>query len=357
MTVNASLAQDWAGRVGLAPHIALDEAVLAFIRSRQPKDPPRDEADRNMAEMAAAAALFESQGWLADPRSYHRAPHPLRSSDLQSHGSTTVPHRHETVTFASNFRPREAEPGAQRWTATEDNDTVLVRLLRHREPRAPWVVCLHGFGMGSSRFDVTFVWGTYLHKQLGFNVAVPVLPFHGPRRMPGDFQMLSMDLASTLHSISQAIWDIRRLVGWIQETSGAPVGVYGLSLGGYLAALLAGVEPLDCVVAGVPFVDVPALMTHHSPPPAYLDTLRATETHDVFRVVSPLAIKPLLPRDRRAIVAARADRLIPADQPPALQAAWESSRLDWCNGGHVGFVWSRAAKTLVGQRFQESLYA
>lgn len=355
MSISAPVAQDWAGRMALAPHVALDEAVLAYIRSRQPKNPPQDAADRNVAELATAAALFENQGWLADPRSYHQVPTPLRDSDFTSHGSTAVPHRHETVTFASGFRPRETEPGAQRWSATEGNDTVVVRLLRHPGRRAPWVVCLHGFGMGTSRFDVSLLWGTYLHKQLGLNVAVPVLPFHGPRRMPGDDQLLSMDLALTLHSISQAIWDVRRLVGWIRESSGAPVGVYGLSLGGFLASLLAGIEPLDCVVAGIPFVDVPNLMAHHNPPPAYLDALRSPAARDVFTVVSPLSVKPLLPLDRRAILAARGDRLIPGDQPQALQASWQLCRLDWCNGGHVGFVWSRRSRGLVTDRFREAL--
>ena len=219
------------------------------------------------------------------------------------------------------------------------------------------MVCLHGFGMGASRIDLTALWAKFLHRELGFNVAVPVLPLHGPRRSPDDGQLLALDLAVTLHGISQAIWDIRRLVGWIRQTSGAPVGVYGLSLGGYLAALLAGIEPLDCVVAGIPFGDVLGLMAHHGPPPRYLDTLRSEAAKNVFSVVSPIAAAPVVPRDRLAIFAARGDRLIPGEQPLALWHAWHACPVHWYNGGHVGFAWSRQTREFVADRLYTALSA
>lgn len=330
----------------------LDEAVLAVIRNRQPSTPLA--ANRTVAEMERAATLFGERGWLDAPAAYHRRPPPLHDADVSGPRAHSWPQRHETLTFASGFRPRDVEPGAGRWGHSNHNDTVLVRLLRHREP-APWVVCLHGFGMGASRFDLTVLWATTLHRRLGFNVAVPVLPLHGPRRSAEDGQLLSLDLAMTLHGISQAIWDIRRLVSWIRSTSGLPVGVYGLSLGGYLAALLAGIEPLDAVVAGLPFADVLGLMAHHGPPPGDVETLRAEPTRNVFTVVSPLAMTPLLPLDRRAIFAGRGDRMIPGDQPIALARAWQHCQLYWYNGGHVGFAWSRRARRFVVNRLRSAM--
>ncbi|BBZ11934.1 alpha/beta hydrolase family protein [Mycobacterium branderi] len=334
----------------------LDAAVLAVIRNRQPRTPPQSAANRTVTDMLRAAALFEERGWLVPPAAYHRRPPPLHDADITAAHACSWPAHHETLTFPSGFSPRDIEPGADRWVASTHNDTVLVRLLRHREP-APWVVCLHGFGMGATRFDLTVLWATVLHRRLGFNVAVPVLPLHGPRRSAEDRQLLSLDLAMTLHGISQAIWDTRRLVSWIRSTSGLPVGVYGLSLGGYLAALLAGVERLDAVVAGLPFADVLGLMAHHGPPPDDLETLRAQATRNVFTVVSPLAMTPLLPVDRRAIFAARDDRLIPADQPIALQGAWQDCQLYWYNGGHVGFAWSRQSRRFVADRLHSALCA
>jgi pimeloyl-ACP methyl ester carboxylesterase len=272
-------------------------------------------------------------------------------------GTYSWPRRHELVTFASGFHPRSIEPGADRWPSNTRNDTVFVRLLRHRNRDRPWVICVHGFGMGASRFDLTALWANYFHAALGFNVAVPVLPFHGPRRSPDRGELLSLDLVMTLHGISQAIWDIRRLVLWIRHNARAPIGVLGVSLGGYLAALLAGIERVDCDVAGIPFADVLGLMAHHRPPPEYAHIMRSHAAENAFRVVSPLAMTPLSTPDRRALFAARGDRFIPADQSVALRQAWRQSPVHWYNGGHIGCLWSRKTKAFVADVLREGLYS
>lgn len=343
------------GRASLASQVALDETVLAVIRNRQPKPHMLVAADRTATELMSASAVFAERGWLAAPTGYHRDPPPLRDADIIDLRSRSWPYRHETMTFASEFRPRGIEPGADRWVHHGRNATVLVRLLRHHDAAAPWVVCLHGFGMGASRFDLTVLWARHLHRQFGFNVAVPVLPRHGPRRTGDDGQLLSLDLAGTLHGISQAVWDVRRLVSWIRGTGSGSVGVYGLSLGGYLAALLAGIERLDAVVAGIPFTDVPDLMMHHHPPPGYADVLRSASARDVFSVVSPVGVAPKLGPDRLAIFAARGDRLIPGEHPLALREAWQVCPIHWYNGGHTGFAWSRQARDFVGNRLRAAL--
>jgi pimeloyl-ACP methyl ester carboxylesterase len=352
---NAETCPTLLGRASLASQVALDEAVLAVIRNRQPKPHMLVAADRTATELIAASAVFAEQGWLATPPAYHREPPPLRDAEIIDLRARSWPYSHETMTFASEFRPRGIEPGAERWVRNGRNGTVLVRLLRHRDAAAPWVVCLHGFGMGASRFDLTVLWAKHLHRQFGFNVAVPVLPRHGPRRTRGDGQLLSLDLVGTLHGISQAIWDVRRLVSWIRGTGGASVGVYGLSLGGYLAALLAGIERLDSVVAGIPFTDVAGLMLHHRPPTTYADILRSASARDVFSVVSPVGVRPLLGPDRLAIFAARGDRLIPGEQPLALRETWQACPIHWYNGGHTGFAWSREARDFVGNRLRAAL--
>lgn len=344
-------------RLTIAPHVAIDEAILAVMRNRQPKTSPDAAADRVAAEMAAAAALFEERGWVAAPATYHRTPPPLRDADLLQLRTRTGPLRHETMTFASEFMPRAAEPGAARRPGNGCNDTAFVRLLRHRDPHAPWVVCLHGFGMGSSRFDLTVLWATYLHSKLGFNVALPVSPLHGPRRTDDDGQLLSLDLTAMLHGITQALWDVRRLISWIRSTSDAPVGIYGLSLGGFLATMLAGLEPLEAVVAALPFADVLGLMEHHGPPAEYHSLLRSADARNTFRVASPLTVPAVVPADRLSLFAARGDRLIPVDQSRALHQAWRDGSVHWTNSGHVGFTWSRQARGLVGQRLRTALCA
>jgi hypothetical protein len=45
--------------------------------------------------------------------------------------------------------------------------------------------------------------------------------------------LLSLELTAMLHGITQAVWDLRRLVSWIRGGTDAPVGVYGVSLGAH----------------------------------------------------------------------------------------------------------------------------
>jgi dienelactone hydrolase len=324
----------------------LDEAALAFVRTRQPKALPHL-AVRTALEVATASALLDDHGWSADPATYHRQPQCLTAHNVTATANHAWPRRHESAVFTSGFEPRSIEPAADRWRRGTHNDTVHVRLLRHRRAIRPWVVCIHGFGMGASRFDLTLLWANHFHSALGFNVALPVLPFHGPRRSPGADRLLSLDLAMTLHGITQAIWDIRRLVHWIRLIGAAAIGVYGLSLGGYLAALLAGIEPVDCVVAGIPFTCVPALMAHHHAPVEYADILRSDATRNTFRVVSPLAISPQLAPNRLALFAARADRLVPPEQPAVLARAWRHSPVHHYPAGHTGYLGSRQTKAFV----------
>ncbi|HEU4362284.1 MAG TPA: alpha/beta fold hydrolase [Mycobacterium sp.] len=331
-----------------------DEAALAFIRTRQPNMAPQL-AGRTAAEIARASALFDKNGWSDSPATYHRRPPAPLDDDVATPRTYSWPRRHELVKFSSGFYPRDVEPGADRWVSKARNNTVFVRLLRHDATARPWVVCLHGFGMSASRFDLAPLWASHLHTNAGFNVAVPALPLHGPRRSRGDGQLLSLDLTMTLHAVSQAIWDVRRLIQWIYRSGATAVGVYGLSLGGYLAALLAGIEPVDCIVAGIPFSDVLGLMAYHHPPPEYVDILRSAAANNAFRVVSPLALTPLVGPDRRAIFAGRADRLIPNSHSVALGQAWPQSPIHWYSGGHIGYLWSRDTKAFTTRFLRDAL--
>lgn len=323
----------------LAAHAVWDEAILGFVRSRQPAAVAELSA-RVSTEIAAMAQLAAASGWTANPVSYHRDPPALQDREVRTLGMVSLPRRHEYVAFESGFAPRDIEPGAHRWVTPGRNATVYVRLLRHPTPR-PWVVCLHGFGGSGSRFEHSTLWASHFHNALDVNVAVPVLPFHGPRRTSDEAELLSLDLIATLHGITQALWDVRRLIGWLRRLDGTPIGVYGQSLGGFLTTLLAGLEPVDGVVAGVPFVDVLDLMAHHGPPAQYSSVLRADSAYAAFRTVSPLALTPVLPADRRTVLAGRVDQLIPTAQSIRLEQAWRPSRVHWFDGGHAGYGWSR----------------
>jgi hypothetical protein len=56
-----------------------------------------------------------------------------------------------------------------------------------------------------------------------------------------------------------------------------------------------------------------------------------------MRVVSPLALEPQIPRERRWIFGGVADRLVPSDQVRDLWEHWDKPRIAWYPGSHLTF--------------------
>lgn len=301
-------------------------------------------AERIGRELEEALAHFEERGWKEDPATYHRTPPPL---DDPGRGDLRYDHDgFEHLTFESGYEPWPEEPGRERWLSYESNRTAHAWLLRHRGEPRPWVVCIHGIRMGSPKLDLPLFQPEYLHHKLGLNLLLPVLPIHGPRRVgpvSGD-RILAGDVMDTLHAGSQAIWEIRRLIHWLENSEGAPsVGVLGHSLGGYVSALLAGLAPgLDCVVAGNPAVDPSSLFWRNALSLAthYLRAAGVDETsmEELMRAVSPLEFAPLVDRDRLAIFAGVADRVVPPIEAYSLWNHWDRPRIAWYQGTHRGFL-------------------
>jgi hypothetical protein len=345
----------------MAGRVAVDEAVLA-CQSFAISPPPPAEMERSRREADAARELFARRGWLGEPRAYHRDPPALIGAELTSRrigrGSRQI--AYENLSFESGYEPDAAEPGCERWLSYARNRTVHAAVLRHAGAPRPWLVCIHGYFMGNTRFGFWVFDAIRLHRRLGINVVLPVLPFHGPRR-EGRFSgegFLGGSIVDTVHAEAQSVWDLRRILGWIR-TQGAPaIGVHGVSLGGYNAALLAGIDDgLACVIAGIPPVDLARLVWTHAGPAVVRSLERAGIVRDdvaeLYRVVSPLAVEPKTAIAGRAIYAGIGDRLVSADHPRDLWLHWGRPRIAWMQSGHDPRT--PAARRLVDEMLGSSL--
>jgi hypothetical protein len=325
----------------LSAEVAADEAMLASVLPFLPI-PGRGDVARINAEMEAARELFEERGWFEKPESYHGAPSTLDSPRLRAAHVRGIDY--EELTFESGFEPHSDEPGRDRWLSYRANRTARAWVLRHRDANRPWLVCIHGYQMGRAGIDLLAFPPDWLHHGLGLNLVMPVLPLHGARkigRRSGD-GYLAGDILDCVHAEAQAMWDIRRILGWIRAQSDSKVGVYGLSLGGYNAALLSTLDDdLACAIAGVPLVDIPAAMIRHGLMSAFgnseLKNLDVDRMADIMKVVSPLALEPQLPLERRFLFAAVADRLVPPEQAVQLWEHWDRPRVEWYQGAHMTF--------------------
>jgi hypothetical protein len=324
----------------LAAEVALDDTLLSTMMLTAPLPQPEDH-ERIFAEVEQALEFYSERGWLEKPESFHAAPPPLEAPDIRPARVSRLDYEH--LRFDSGYEPAENEPGRNRWQSREANRIAHASVLRHRDRPRPWLVCLHGYQMGWPLVDFGAFRAVKLHRDLGLNVICPVLPLHGPRKAgfrSGD-GFVAGDYLDLVHAEAQAMWDLRRILSWIRAQDAPAIGVYGLSLGGYNAALLASLERLDCVIAGIPVSDFSRITWRHAPPLLIRHAERTGILRDdvqlLLSVVSPLCIPPKVPFEGRYLFGGTADRLVPPDQVHDLWLFWGRPRMAWYEGSHVSF--------------------
>ncbi len=319
---------------------------------------------RMVDEAQLARGFYEERGWLEDPTPYHRRPPRLREVEWDARSVWVrpgfAPTRYEHLRFESGFAAHAGEPGGERWRAHPSNGTAHAYVMRHDETR-PWLVCVHGFAMGTPRINFLGFPARFLHQELGLNLIFPVLPLHGPRglgRMSGS-EVLTPDYLRMVFLFAQAAWDVRRAISWVRAQGGERIGLYGLSLGGHVSALVAALEEeLRCVITGIPAVDFANLARDNEPwimrrydREFGLDwQLVRTITH----VVSPLAFTPRVPREGRFIYAGVADRMARPDQARALWRHWDKPAIHWFQGGHVLGLGDRGIRGFLESALRET---
>jgi pimeloyl-ACP methyl ester carboxylesterase len=337
---------------GLAAQVLLDEVLIAAFRN--PRLLPKGDDFANAgADIASAYDQFMTEGWLDNPSSYHHAP-PAPDEVLRESNSV-LGMRYEHVAYPSGWEPHENEAGRERWLAHEANHTSHAWIARSPQPSNSWLVCVHGFGLGGNALMDMRSFRAKQLTQSGVNVAIVVLPLHGARsegKAMGE-GFMSIDLIDSLHGLAQAAWDVRRMIAWLRHAEGAErVGIFGHSLGGSIASLVAGLEDdLACVIAGVPVVDLPDLYRRHSLP----DIARQAESLGVLgpagdavhRVVSPLSMACRVPYEGRFIFAGLGDRMATFAHAHRLWLHWDRPQMASYGGGHIGFFWSGAVKEFV----------
>jgi hypothetical protein len=346
-----------------ALEVAVDSAVLGQMTLVAPARALAGSGERVAAEVHAALALYRDRGWIEKPLDYHRTPPSLERVELAAARSRGVDFQH--LRFESGYEPHEGEPGRERWLGYGACRTAHAWVLRHPEAaggsQRPWLVCIHGYQMGRPIVDFGAFRPAWLHERLGMNLILPVLPLHGPRRIrrtSGD-GFLAGDLLDTVHALAQTAWDLQRILSWLRLRGATRVGVYGLSLGGYSTALLASLDAgLDCAIAGIPATDFARLSWMHGPP----DSLRRAEeagvglgeTTDLKKVVSPLALVPRVPRERRYVFGGCADQLVPPDLVRDLWLHWERPAVHWFPGAHCTFGLHPPVRRFIEQALRES---
>jgi dienelactone hydrolase len=174
------------------------------------------------------------------------------------------------------------------------------------------------------------------------------MAYYGPRRPPGSrLRLLSPDVRHTLAAVRQTVLDIRRATAWLAsrpEIDGGRLGISGTSLGSFVAALAAEMEPhlsrVAVLLGGGGFVD------------AYYDDPRGKNVRQIWEALggtkekAAKLIAPVDPitcaanlKDRRVLLlAARRDDIVPPRMAKALWKASGRQKIVWYDCTHYGAV-------------------
>ena len=109
--------------------------------------------------------MYRDRGLLEKPESYHRTPPPLAEVDLRPGRVRGIDYEH--LRFESGYEPHEGEPGRDRWLSYAPPRTGHAWVKRHAGAERPWLICIHGYQMGSPLVDFGAFRPEWLHHRLG----------------------------------------------------------------------------------------------------------------------------------------------------------------------------------------------
>lgn len=172
------------------------------------------------------------------------------------------------------------------------------------------------------------------------------MAYYGPRRSRGSrVRLLSADVRHTLAAVRQTVLDLRRATAWMAsrpEVDPRRLGISGTSLGSFVAALTAEMEPrlgrVAVLLGGGGFVD------------AFYDDPRGKEVRQMWEAlggtkekaarliapVDPLTRAANLKERRVLILAARRDDVVPPKMAEALWKATGRQKIIWYDCTHYG---------------------
>lgn len=251
----------------------------------------------------------------------------------------------ERLSFDSPFEP--LNPALREDYARNERNRRATALYIRRpmgKPR-PTLIFVHGYLLDDPRVNSRAFCLPWLFR-MGYDVLLPSLPFHGPRAERlhpySGYGFFGGGLARTNESMLQGVSDLRV---WTQEllNRGAPqVGISGLSLGGYMTAMLSAVESrLAFAIPNSPVVAAADMAMEWQPLGTLMrrsvltDGWTFPELRQSMALHSPLSRPPRLDPGRLMVIGGAGDRFTSPRFVSLLHQHWSGSDVHWFPGNHL----------------------
>ncbi len=342
-------------RATAAATAAIDRGVARFMQSQMaPRGTPDDMRDLRV-ELIDQARVY-NDGTLGTPSRFFPTP-AMPDVKLTPIGEGPFGTHVVDLAYSTDYQP--FHPAARDfYLSHRENQIAHVRWWTSRaragaEKSRPTIIFIHGLAGGNHWVSArTFVADYWLKH--GFDVCSFQLPYHGARvsaehgKVRSSALFLSPNPLRMNEAFGHAIHDLRALAMFLRAHGSEHVGVMGMSLGGYTAALWAStagvgdVGGVDFAVAMIPAVSFGHLMwsaNDDSPQRrrAVKDGVTQDLLIDAFAVHSPLTREPRIPRDHRFVIAGRGDRITGPAQAEMLANHWDRDVM-WFDGGHLAQI-------------------
>ena len=242
------------------------------------------------------------------------------------------------VRWQSGYVPLAPEPEVRNAYMQPENAWSHARLWLHRDRPRPTAVLIHGYMGGSYPLEERAWPMRWMFEQLGLDLALPVLPFHGPRngsrrrpRFPG------IDPRFNVEGFRHAVFDLMSLRRALVARGAPAVGLMGMSLGGFTTALTSCAD--DEVAFAAPIIPLASIADFARDAGRLVGTPEQQgEQHAAIErsvaLVSPLGRAPKIASERVRVVAGRADRITPVAHAERLAAHFDAPLCTFY-GGHL----------------------
>jgi pimeloyl-ACP methyl ester carboxylesterase len=269
---------------------------------------------------------------------------PIKAHSLASIRSGDMEIKRRELRFRSAFAPLNPA-AAPDFARMKRNAVSQAEHWCHGDRPRPTLIVVHGFAADMPWLNAHALALQSLYRA-GHDILLFTFPHHGARAEPlvpfSGYGVFGNGLLHFNEVTLQAIQDLRVFIDHLRSRKVERIGIAGISLGGYTAALLATIDDrLDYCIPVVPGVSPIDAFLEWQPTGMLLSILMRSqgvsvaEMRGLVAVHNPLTYASPMAGERVLIIGGAGDLITRPHHVELLHRHWPDSTMHWFAGGHL----------------------